>query len=195
LAGKIRVATRTGWQGRDTIEWDLGDVVASFNLHVKGTQRFGFRLRVGAPVDTTEDERNTSSSSRPFHGNRKAQWIMDLQSDKKVTLSGEWTDENGNPTDTPADANIQYTTDSPGVIHLTDNGDGTAEAVASGVLGVANIHADATSGGKTLSGDLTINVVAGMAERFNIVASEPEETTPDEENPEPTPEPTPEPQP
>lgn len=117
---------------------------------------------------------------------------MDLQSDKKVTLSGEWTDENGNPTDTPSDATIEYTTDAPGILQVTDNGDGTAEVAASGVLGSGNIHADATAGGKTLSGDLTINVVAGLAERFNIVASEPEETTPDEdENPTPEPEPQP----
>lgn len=117
---------------------------------------------------------------------------MDLAADKKVSLTAEWTDEVGNPTGAPADGNVQWTTDNPGVILLTDNGDGTAVAAATGVPGSANVHVDATGDGNTLSGDLAINVVAGLAERINIAAGEPEEVTPDDGT-EPTPEPEPQP--
>ena len=115
---------------------------------------------------------------------------MDLQADKKVALSVGYTDEVGNPVATPAGATATYTVDDPSLINLTDNGDGTAVAAATGTLGTANVHVDATAdlgnGPETLSGDLQIVVVAGLAERINIVAGEPEEVTPDEE-PEPTP--------
>lgn len=67
----------------------------------------------------------------------------------------------------------------PSIINLTDNGDGTAVAAAVGVLGTANVHGEAT-GPVTASGDLQIVVVAGDAERFEIVAGAPEEVTPDE---------------
>lgn len=155
-------------------------MVASFNLRVKGLKRYGFRLHVSAPSDTTPDQR-TGTTPPPYHiYDGRTQTIMDLQSDKKVTLTGEWTDENGNPTTAPADASVAYTVDNPGVILLTDNGDGSAVAAATGVLGTANVHADATGDGNTLSGDLQIIVVAGLAERFNIVAGEPEENTPDD---------------
>jgi hypothetical protein len=106
---------------------------------------------------------------------------MDLLADKKVALSVEFTDEVGNPVPAPADAVIVYTVDDPSIIALTDNGDGTAEAAATGTLGVANVHVEASSvlAGLTVTGDLQIVVVAGLAERVNIVAGEPEEVTPD----------------
>lgn len=104
---------------------------------------------------------------------------MDLQADKKVTVSLQWTDEVGNPVETPADASAVYTVDNDSVIDLTDNGDGTAVVAATGNLGTANVHVDVTSGDKTLTGDLQVNVVAGLAERVNIVAGDPEEVTPD----------------
>jgi len=72
-----------------------------------------------------------------------------------------------------------YTVDDPTIITLTDNGDGTAEAAATGTLGTANVHVDATADGVTVSGDLQIVVVAGDAERVAIVAGAPEEVTPD----------------
>lgn len=104
---------------------------------------------------------------------------MDLAADQQVTLSGEFTDEVGNPVATPADTTVVYTVDDPTIINLTDNGDGTAVAAATGTLGTANVHAEATWNGNTVSGDLQIVVVAGLAERFNIVAGEPTEVTPD----------------
>lgn len=104
---------------------------------------------------------------------------MDLQADKQVPLSVTWTDEVGNPTDAPADAVVVYTVDDPSLINLTDNGDGTAVAAAVGPLGTATVHVEATANGETVTGDLAIVVVAGLAERINVVAGEPTEVTPD----------------
>jgi len=109
---------------------------------------------------------------------------MDLQADKKVALSVEYTDEVGNPVSAPAGATAVYTVDDPTIINLTDNGDGTAEAAATGTLGTANVHLDVTFNDEagnpvTVSGDLQLVVVAGLAERVNIVAGAPEEVTPD----------------
>jgi hypothetical protein len=106
---------------------------------------------------------------------------VDLQADKKVALSVEFTDEVGNPVPAPADAVSTYTVDDPSIIALTDNGDGTASAAATGLLGTANVHLDTSSiaSGLTLTGDLQIVVVAGLAERVNVVAGPPEEVTPD----------------
>jgi hypothetical protein len=109
---------------------------------------------------------------------------MDLQADKKVALSVEYTDEVGNPVGAPDGATATYTVDDPTIINLTDNGDGTAEAAATGTLGTANVHLDASftdtdGNAHTVTGDLQIVVVAGLAERVNIVAGAPEEVTPD----------------
>jgi hypothetical protein len=104
---------------------------------------------------------------------------MDLQADQQVPLTVEWTDEVGNPTTAPEGVTYTYTVDDPTIISLTDNGDGSANAAAVGTLGTANVHLDATWQGNTLGGDLQIVVVAGLAERINIVAGEPSEVTPD----------------
>ena len=156
---------------------DLGDVVAEFNLRVKGLRRFGVRFHVGAPQNTTEDDRVIKGP--PYTPTGKADLIMDLQADKKVALSVQWTDEVGNAVPAPAGATAVFTVDDPTIINLTDNGDGTAEAAATGALGTANVHLEATADGATLTGDLQIVVVAGLAERVSIVAGAPEEVTPD----------------
>jgi hypothetical protein len=132
---------------------------------------------IGQITDTTEEDRvaGPPPESKPA---RKADVIMDLQADKKVGLSVEFTDEVGNPTTTPANETITYTVDDPSIINLTDNGDGTATAAATGTLGAAVVHVDAT-GDVAATGDLQIMVVAGLAERLNVVAGAPEEVTPD----------------
>jgi len=157
---------------------DLGDAQLEINLRVPGLRRYGLRLRVSAPRDTVPADRIVKG---PPYGPtpRKVDIIMDLQADKKVTLTGAWTDEVGNPVPTPDGATVTYTVDDPTVINLTDNGDGTAVAAATGTLGTANVHAAASAGGLNVTGDLQIVVVAGLAERFNIVAGAPEEVTPD----------------
>ena len=104
---------------------------------------------------------------------------MDLQADKQVPLSITFTDEVGNPVETPAGATVAYTVDDPTIINLTDAGDGTAVAAAVGILGQAVVHAEVSFDGATLTGDLLLVVVAGEAERVAVVAGAPEEVTPD----------------
>lgn len=132
---------------------------------------------IGSAIDSTEEDRvaGPPPESKPP---RKADAIMDLQADKKVGLSVEFTDEVGNAVPTPADEAVVYTVDDPSIINLTDNGDGTATAAATGTLGTANVHVEAT-GPVAASGDLQIVVVPGLAERLNVVAGTPEEVTPD----------------
>lgn len=104
---------------------------------------------------------------------------MDLMADKKVTLSLGWTDEVGNAVDAPANVTAVFTVDDPTIINLTDNGDGTAVAAATGTLGTANVHVDIT-GDVESTGDMQIVVVEGLAERVTLEAGDPEEVTPDE---------------
>ena len=158
--------------------WDLGDLALDWRVRVKCCRPLRLVLRIGAPVDTDPADRAIKGPPY-FQSTGKVDLIMDLQADKKVALTASYTDEVGNPVPTPADAAVTYTVDDPTIINLTDNGDGTAEAAATGTLGTAHVHVDATSGGITLTGDLEIVVVAGLAERVAIVAGEPEEVTPD----------------
>ena len=156
---------------------DYGDFLHVEQWLLKG-QRLRFTMRAGVPRDTTPADRiPTPGAYRPSDG--KVDWFMDLQADKQVPLNPEWTDEVGNPVPTPADATVTYTVDNIDVIALTDNGDGTAIAAATGILGNAIVHGEATSGGRTLTADELITVVPGNAERFAIVAGEPTEVTPD----------------
>jgi len=133
---------------------------------------------VGAPVESEEADRVPGEPPTNPPEQRKADVIVDLQADKKVALSLVFTDEVGNTVPAPAGETVVYTVDDPSIINLTDNGDGTAEAAATGVLGTATVHAEAT-GPLPGSGDLQLVVVAGDAERFEIVAGAPEEVTPD----------------
>lgn len=159
-------------QGKVT---DFGDLLHVEQWIVKG-RRLHWVWRLGLVLDTVPTDRTSHGTDVPSTGRIDA--VMDLMADKKVTLSGQWTDEMGNPTDTPADATVAYTVDNSDIIALTDNGDGTAVAAAVGALGTANVHAVATASGfGELTADLAIVVVAGLAERFNITAGEPEETS------------------
>lgn len=104
---------------------------------------------------------------------------MDLAADHKVPLSIQFTDEVGNPVDPPADSLVTFATDDASVLTVTDFGDGTAEAIPTGVLGSANVGTTVVADGQTLTGTLNIVVVAGLAERVSIVAGDPVEITPD----------------
>lgn len=156
---------------------DLGDIVLTLKATVKGLHARQIRWHIGAPFDTTPEDRTPRGQVAPCIG--KADLTMDLMADKQVPLSLTWTDELGNPVTTPTDATAVYSVDDPSIIALTDNGDGTAVAAATGVLGPATVHVVATGAGLTLSGDLQIVVVAGLAERVDITAGEPTEVTPD----------------
>jgi hypothetical protein len=105
---------------------------------------------------------------------------MDLMSDKKIPLNAQWTDEMLNPVPTPDGATASYDVDDPTVINIVTDEDGVVWAAATGTLGTAVVHGDfATAEGTNLTGDLMINVVAGLAERVEIVAGDPVEVTPD----------------
>lgn len=157
---------------------DLGDATLNITLKVKGLQQLGARFHVGAPRDTSPEDRVVKGP--PYAATTaKVDFIMDLLADQQVPLSIQFTDEMENPVPAPADAAAVYTVDNPTVINLTDNGDTTGNAAATGVLGVANIHADITANGRTITGDLQIVVVPGLAERATVVAGPPTEVTPD----------------
>ena len=109
----------------------------------------------------------------------KVDLIMDLHADKKVALAVQPTDEVGNPT--TFDGTTVYAVDDASIVNLVDNGDGTAEAAATGVLGATLLTVQATraSDGKVFNGALAVQVIAGDAESFEIVAGPEEEVTPD----------------
>jgi hypothetical protein len=166
---------------------DYGDLIHHEEWIVKG-RRLGFAWHIGPPLEATPDDRQSSSAVSTTTTGR-FDTAMDLQADKKVTLSGSYTDEVGNPVPTPDGATVTYTVDNTEVINLTDNGDGTAVAAATGTLGQAIVHGEANVNGQTVTGDLLIVVVPGLAERFAIQAGEPEENTPDGTTPEQPPTP------
>lgn len=158
---------------------DLGDATLNVFLRVKGLQRFGMRFHVGTPRDTSPEDRVVNGP--PFAMTpERVDFVMDLLADKGVPLTFEFTDEIGHPVPAPAGATIVFTVDDPTIINLVDAGDGTAQALATGTLGSANVHAEAAiPGGATITGDLQIVVVVGLAERATVVAGEPFEVTPD----------------
>lgn len=104
---------------------------------------------------------------------------MDLMADQQVVISPQFTDEVGNPVPTPVGFTATYTVDDPTLIVLTNLGDGTVNAAATGTLGTANVHGVITWGTHTVEGDLQIVVVAGLAERVTLVPGTPTEVTPD----------------
>lgn len=159
--------------------WDFGDIALDWTVRSKCCRRLKLVWHVGHPVESDPSDRVIKPP--PYHQpTGRIDLIMDLQADKKVPLSVAYTDEVGNPLDPPVGATVTYTVDDPTIINLTDNGDGTAEAAATGTLGTANVHVEAAVDGTTFSGDLQIVVVAGDAERLAVLAGPPEEVTPDE---------------
>lgn len=111
---------------------------------------------------------------------------MDLKADQEVDARTVWTDEPGNPVETPAGATVTWETDAPGVVDVIDNGDGTAVIGSTGVPGQAHVRVTVEHNGRTTVGEDVVNVVAGDAERVTVAFGEPRERTPDDE---PTPEP------
>jgi len=111
---------------------------------------------------------------------------VQLHADKKVLLTAavSATDELGNPTTVnPGDVTVAYTVDDASLINLTDNGDGTASAAATGALGTAQVTATATHvpTGRTGTDVLTLEVIPGDAEIVSVAvtAGPEEEVTPD----------------
>jgi len=169
---------------------DLGDATLSIRLRVN---RLGYRVawRIGAIRDTIHADREIQFPKTMSFISKKQQWLesashneravlfMDLQADKKVELSAQWTDEVGNPVNAPDGVTASYDVDDPTIVNIIEE-EGKVWAAATGTLGTATVHGDFTTPeGKNLTGDLTINVVTGLAERVNIVAGDPQEITPD----------------
>lgn len=157
---------------------DLGDVIVAFDVRVKGQKRYRLVWRIGSVTNTVPDDRSVKP---PPYAQRTGRYdvLMDLMADKKVELSLGFTDEVGNPVDAPDGVTATFTVDDPTIINLTDNGDGTAVAAATGTLGTATVHVASEINGQAVSGDLAIVVVAGLAERITINAGEPTEVTED----------------
>jgi hypothetical protein len=157
---------------------DYGDLLHVERWIVKG-RRLRFTWHIG-PVERTTAADRQPGTSTPDNAQRRADIVMDLKADQKVALTGQWRDEMQNPVPAPAGASVVFTVDNGTVINLVDNADGTALATAVGVLGTANVHAVANAPGlPEATGDLQIVVVAGDAQRFDIVPGVPEEATPD----------------
>lgn len=160
------------------MELDLGDVIVAFNVRVKGQKHYRAIWKIGVPVDSVPADRFVKPP--PYaQSTGKRDAIMDLMADKKVDLTLGFTDEVGNPVPAPEGSTATFTVDDPTIINLTDNGDGTAVAAATGTLGTATVHVESELNGQAVSGDLAIVVVAGLAERVTIVAGDPTEVTED----------------
>lgn len=154
---------------------DYGDLLHVEQWLVKGT-RINAGWHLGAPRDTTPADR---VAGPPAARTGKGDTRMDLQADKQVPLSIRWTDELDNVVPAPAQFTAAYTVDDASIINLTDNGDGTANAAATGTLGQATVHLEVNANGRTSTGDLLLVVVPGNAERVTVAAGEPTEVTPD----------------
>lgn len=166
---------------------DYGDLVHEERWLLKGRHlRLVWRVAPPRPITGAARDQLRHAPTHMTHNVNDAtrrpevDVIVDLQADKKVTLSVSWTDEVGNPTTAPTGATVTFTVDDATVINLTDNSDGTAVAAATGTLGQATVHAEAIATGMpTVTGDLLIVVVSGDAQRLEITAGPPEEVTPD----------------
>lgn len=174
---------------------DLGDLTLSIDIEVPGLHRRQVAIRMGVPRNSSEEFREamrrwrSDPTSRMFRGGyslaptrirRKVGPFVDLKADQEVDLTLVWTDEMGNPTTEPADAQSTWTVDDTSVIALTQGETGVV-ASATGQLGTANVHVEVTRPDhEPVTGDLQIVVVAGDAERVEIQAGEPREVTPDD---------------
>lgn len=160
---------------------DLGDVV--LRILVKG-RHWRARLHVSHPTSASAADRHNTAPVKPATG--KVDHSMDLQADKKVTFSPDkFEDEMGNEVAVQLDqVTVTYSVDAPSIVALTDNGDGTAVAAATGSLGQAIVHVDVqgTNNGQPFNatGDELVTVVPGDIQRVTMKASAPEEVTPDQ---------------
>lgn len=158
---------------------DYGDLLHVEQWLVKG-RRPRYVTRVSAPRSTTPADRIlTPGAYRPASG--KVDRIMDIQADKKVTLSiGTWRDEMENEAPAPEGVTVVWTVDRPDLIALTDLGDNTVQVATTGPLGNAVVHGEAQlPGGQVATSDDLFTVIPGDAVRFTTQASAPTEVSDD----------------
>ena len=166
---------------------DMGDVVIHEEWLVKG-QHYGLVFGVGAPLDVLAWERTPGTRRPPTTSLGRIDLLMDLQADKKVTLSASFTDELGHPVPTPSGTTIQWSTDTDEFVTGTTNDDGTFTVVSTGEIGDDTTPANTVvslsvefPNGRMVTGDLLITSVAGDAERVVITPGEVTEVTPDDD--------------
>lgn len=159
---------------------DLGDVYAEINLRIKNAPRKPRSVfKLGAQRSTVPADRVPSVPQPYSPKNGKVDLLMQLPSDKKFALGGMVdVDEMGNEIGPSADQPTSYTTDDvEGMfIVLTDNGDGTGEVAATGVLGVAQVTAHFADGTEEV---LAVNTVVGEPSGRMFKVGPLEEVTPD----------------
>lgn len=163
--------------------FDLGDLDLVLGFEVKGRTDPCLKWHWGVPRKATPQDRIQGPVPRQKYRYGKASRIMDLMADKKITATPVFEDEEHNPVPVPADFVATYTTDRTDLLTITVNADNSvtfSSVPGAGNLGAAAIHGEATFGGKTVTMDDVINVVAGDAERFSLAYGAPEEVTPDE---------------
>jgi hypothetical protein len=162
------------------IDLDLGDLDVRFTLKARRARAPHFVWHFGAPQDVARADRKVRAQDhRHTPRTGEVDLIMDLKADQKVKGRVKATDEVGNPVDLPADANVTVTAEDDSILDVTDNGDGSFEAAATGTLGESKLSLKGTLNGREVTGDALIVVVAGDAERFTVEFDEPEEVTPD----------------
>lgn len=157
---------------------DYGDLIHQVRWIVKG-KRLRAVLHVGRHRKATAAERGSTTQRTTTPG--KVDHHMDLLADQGFDLlAPTFQDEMGNPTDAPADFDVEVTVSDTTILAVTQNDDGTAFVAATGTLGQATLSAVYTFNGRSVSGDELVTVVAGAAERVALNFSEPREATPDE---------------
>jgi len=162
---------------------DLGDIIEQRRLIVKG-KRLTPVFHISAPRERPNGpgQATTVPVTNPSRKG-KVDLIMDLKADQEVDLAvGNWKDEMGNTATPPADSDVTWTVDEAGAefVELVENAViGGITAGALGTLGSAIVTGTVDVNGRVVTGDFLLNVVAGDAERFEVVAGEPRERTPD----------------
>ena len=163
------------------MQFDLGDIVATFDLRVKRFSDVKLVWVIG-PVGkaTAADRHNAGPRPTYLQPPGKVDLYMNLKADQKASFSLTGKDEMGNDADVSG-ASLTFTVDDPSVVALTDNGDGTGEVAAVGPLGSTVLNANGTlPSGQAVSGTVAIDVVAGDVASLEFAFGEPEEVTPDE---------------
>ena len=161
------------------MEIDLGDLTLELNLRLKAQPVTPRRVLKWGVVSKTVPADRVPSVPQPYTPRTgKVDRIMNLQSDKKMTILGlADVDEMGNEIGPSADQPTYTTDDVTGqFIVLTDNGDGTGVVAATGVLGVAQLTATFPDGSVEVE---AINTVVGEPANRVFKFGPPEEVTPD----------------
>lgn len=107
------------------------------------------------------------------HRHRRVDITMSLLDNQKVPFSVVGTDEAGNAA--PFSGTPAFSVDRTDVLTLTDNGDGTGEVAATGVLGTAVLSvADTETDGEAFFGSVSLDVLASGVTGVTIQLGTPE---------------------